>query len=335
MAGRTSRRPDPETLVRGLERIFVPPPEVDDALLGSAEACRLLRCEQSAVAALVAAGLPTFGPDGELLRRCDVLNLGLYSGSGRTIPEVAEAHRVRFAREPRQSWVEPRAWELAIGLGCPSERCSAGTWRLAPPCPERFGGEVREWPRSPFRLPPSRRIGATVLAKGAEAEVEDPEARRLFVELVAEIGAGRLRYQYLPPAIRRDPEAALDAGVLDCMAASLLLGRRFEAAGIPTRTRQGMLLGAAGIEHVWLEAPAADGSWAPLDPVLAALVAGSGDRAFVEFAAGSVTNRLLPWELDADQALFLHTCSPEAGGETRGGEELQVMISARPIAGQP
>lgn len=330
MAGRISRRTDPEALRRGLERIFLPPPRVNDVLVERAEACRLLRCEPSAVAALVAAGLPAFGPGGERLRRCDVLNLGLYSGSGRTIPEVAESHRVRFALEPRSRWVGAREWEVAIGLGCPSERCTVGTWRLARPCPERFGGELHEWPQSPLRSASPLRVEAALVAKGAEAEVEDPECLRLFVELVDEILVGRLRYHYLPPAIRRDPELALGEGVLDCMAASLLLGRRCEAAGIPSRTRRGILLGAAGVEHVWLEAPAAGGGWASLDPVLAALVAGSGNHEFVAFAAGSVTNRLLPWELDADQDLFHHTCSEQAGGEARAGEQLQVMISARP-----
>src|SRR3954452_10918880 len=101
----TAPRVDAGALERGLERAFIPPREMGDVLVDFATARRLLRCEEAAIAVLLAAGLAGFGATGEGLRRCDVLNVGLCSGSGRTIPEIAEAHRVRFATEPRENWV--------------------------------------------------------------------------------------------------------------------------------------------------------------------------------------------------------------------------------------
>jgi hypothetical protein len=323
------RHVETAALRHGLERIFVPPPDVEDVLLDAAEARRLLRCEDGALAALIAAGLPCFGAAGDRLRRCDVLNLGLYSGSGRTIPEVAEAHRVRFASEPPDSWIARRTWAISIDLRCPREGCGEGAWHLPRPAPERFGGAVASWPASPARARSPLRIDATVEVGGTIGAVASAAVRAAYRELVDALVDGRLRYHYLPPAIRRDPERAAAHGVLDCLAASLLLQRRCRERGARVRTRRGLLLGSVAVEHVWVEAPAATGEWMPVDPVLAALVAHADAPDFADFACGSATNRLLPWDRDAGEGIFWHVCSD---GATRGSDELPTAISARPLA---
>lgn len=316
-------------LERGLERTFIPAAEYDDVLVGVATARKLLRCDNAAIAALLAAGLPTFGADGESFRRCDVLNVGLNSGSGRTIPEIAEAHRVRFATEPRRSWTESRAWEVAFELRCACGR-GDGSWFLRRPSPERFGGLVRDWPAAPIPSGSPLRLQASAVVVGSEGAVASEDARRLFLELVDDFARQRIRYQYLPPGLRCEPETAVAHGVLDCMAASLLLQRRCRELELPARTRKGLLLGAAAVEHVWLELPGVEGEWVPLDPVLAALVSRAGDgEEFAQFACGSATNRLLPWELGADQELVDHTC-PDQGDPCRA-EDLLMTVSARPL----
>ncbi|HKO36988.1 MAG TPA: transglutaminase domain-containing protein [Solirubrobacterales bacterium] len=317
-------------LERGFERTFVPSSEFGDVLVGVTAARRLLRCDHTGIAALLAAGLPTFGADGESFRRSDILNVGLYSGSGRTIPEIAEAHRIRFATGPRTSWTEARAWDVAFDLRC-ARGCDGGSWLLRRPSPERFGGSVREWPATPVHSRSPLRLEASVVVTGSEDAVESEDARRLFVELVDDLVSERIRYQYLPPGLRREPETAAANRVLDCMAASLLLERRCRNLGLPTRTRKGLLLGAASVEHVWLELPGVAGEWAPLDPVLAALVARSGDgEGFARFACGSASNRLLPWELGAARELAGHSCPDR--GELARAEDLMMTVSARPLA---
>lgn len=322
-------RVDAGTLERGLERTFIPSSEFGDALVDIAGVRKLLRCDEAGIAMLLAAGLPRFGVGGESFRRSDILNVGLHSGSGRTIPEIAEAYRVRFAAEPRRSWTASRAWDIAFELRCARE-CGAGSWLLRRPAPERFGGSVEDWPATPVSSSSPLRLGASVVVVGAEGRVESEDARRLFAELVDDLAYRRIRYQYLPPGLRRDPERAAANGVLDCMAASLLLERRCRDLGLKSRTRKGLLLGAAAVEHVWLELPGANGDWLPLDPVLAALVSRSGNgEGFVEFACGSVTNRLLSWELEADQDLLIHVC-PDCR-EPCAVNDLLMTVSARPL----
>jgi hypothetical protein len=320
-------RVDAEALERGLERAVIPPRELGDVLIDQATARRLLRCDEAAIATLLAAGLPGFGAGEEGLRRCDVLNVGLYSGSGRTIPEIAEAHRVRFAAEPRENWLTPRAWDISFDLRCP-RGCAEGCWFLRRPSPERAGGAVVDWPATQARSGSSLRVAAQVIVAGAEGVVQPEGARMLFMELVDDLVHQRIRYQYLPPGLRRDPEAAVECRVLDCMAASLLLQRRCQDLGLAARTRKGLLLGAATVEHVWLELLGIDGGWVPMDPVLAALASRSGEgEGFVEFACGSIANRLLRWELGADQELLGHLCA--GAGEPHRADDLLTTLSAR------
>lgn len=327
--GMPASRVDAGSLERGLERTFIPSSEFGDVLVDVAAVRKLLRCDETGIAALLAAGLPGFGVGGESFRRSDVLNVGLHSGSGCTIPEIAEAHRVRFAAGPRESWIESRAWDVAFDLRCARE-CGEGSWLLRRPSPERFGGSVKDWPATPVRSSSPLRLGASVVVKGAEGTVESEHARRLFAELVDDLAHQRIRYQYLPPGLRRDPEMAAANGVLDCMAASLLLERRCRDLGLRSRTRKGLLLGAAAVEHVWFELPGADGGWVPLDPVLAALVSRSGGgEEFVKFACGSVTNRVLPWELEACQELLSHLC-PDRSEPCRA-DDLLTTVSATPL----
>jgi hypothetical protein len=323
-------RVDAASLERGLERTFIPSSELPDVLLDVATVRRLLRCDEAAVAALVAAGLPAFDPDRLRFRRSDILNVGLNSGSGRTIPEIAEAHRVRFAAGPRHSWIEPRAWEVCFDLRCPRS-CGSGSWLLSRPSPERFGGAVQDWPAGPVRSGSPLRLEGRVVVTGVAGTVRSGAAQRLFVELVDDLTARRIRYQYLPPGLRRDPEAAAARGVLDCMAASLLLERRCRDLGLRCRTRKGLLLGPAAVEHVWLELPGADADWVPVDPVLATLVSRSvGVEGFTEFACGSSSNRLLPWELGAEADLVEHDCS--APDPPSPAEAQLATVSARTLS---
>jgi hypothetical protein len=298
-----------EMLRRGLERIVPAAVEYDDVLLDAAAACTLLRCQDDALELLAADGLPTVPSSaGPRFRRCDVLNVGLYSGSGRTIPEVAESHRVRWTAEPSERWVAPRSWTVGVELRC--RRCAAGEWRMPPPVPERFGGEVHAWPRTPIAGASPVRLDGSVAVRGVRGTVASPAARRIFGELVDDLIAERLRYQYLPPGLRSDPDAAARAGALDCMAASLLLASRCRSEDVAARTRKGLLLGGATVEHIWVEVRG-DAGWEPLDPVLPALAARSAGSSpdFVEFVRGSVSNRLLSWDLDAHEELVSHICS--------------------------
>lgn len=306
------RHVDVEALRRGFASVVPIPPHYEDRRLDDAAARTLLRCEDAALDALVEDGLQTFaGDDGRAFRRCDLLNVGLYSGSGRTIPEVAESHRVRWVNEAPERWIEPRTWALELEPRC--DRCGAGTWEVPPPVPERFGGELHAWDAgwTGERFLVTGRV--TVHGAGHALTSARVDA---FDELMGALLEDRLRYQYLPAELRSDPEAAAALGAVDCMAASLVLQGRLADAGTEARTRKGLLLGGAAVEHVWTEVRDGD-DWRPLDLVLPRLAAGAGagGPAFVAFARGSASNRLLPWDLSADDDLVRHACAD--GGTPR------------------
>lgn len=287
------------TLQDALERYRPLPEDEDDVRVDARGAAKLLGCDVDDIDRLRAAGLPARTDDaGPRFRRSDVLNLGLASGTGRTVPEMAERYRMRFVTAGPEEWTGAVRWDVALAVDA-----AAGEARVKRPEPERFGGAVHAWPDAPLEPGPRGvlRGQVQVTTRGAEPGDVPEEARALYDELLCELEAGGLRYAYLPERLRRDPDAALRCGVVDCLVATLHLERGCRDAGLRTRTRLGLLLGMSAIEHAWLEVENDDGRWCSLDPTLAGLAARTpdADPRFRAFACGGTVNRLLPWDVDA------------------------------------
>jgi hypothetical protein len=134
---------------------------------------------------------------------------------------------------------------------------------------------------------------------------------RVFREFLEDILLnGRLRFQWLAPGIRNAPALARALGVVDCVSASLLLRDELERLGVEARTRKGHVLSLISVEHAWTEFRDGDGEWKFLDPILAVVArrTGQANREFEDFCLGSMANRILPWDREADQALAVHRC---------------------------
>lgn len=283
------------------------PDDVEDLRVGRAAARRALRCDDALLDELKASGLPSRSKMGEeSFSYCDVMNVGLYSGSGRTVPELAERFITRFGTEPPPTWTEAREWRVTMTARCPLDGdCEDGSWRL--PELDAVAAEVLEHSISGAELKVVWRaetLGASV-SSGGLGPVDD-----LHRECLARFRDGRWRYQYLPVALRADPGRADANGAMDCFAVAAWLFDRAEELGIAARVRQGLLLAFAGVEHAWIEVEDADGRHRPVDPVLAFLVDRGGDAHpdWAAFTCGSRCNRVVGWRL-ADEDSIGHVCA--------------------------
>ena len=320
---------------RALEALVPTPPGCHERLLSPAEARAVLGCRPDVVEHLVASGLPV--PelvDGEpRLDLHDVINVGLYSGAGTSMPELAQRALLRYAAGDPATWTAPVRWSIAVEHHCAAApepgTAHAGAWELAEPDPVRWGGEVEAWEvREGMRLPPA--AGGPAAASPEHASVTGRvrltgRAQRVlagavaepFHELVRGIGGGAPRFQWLPAALRADPDAAARLGVVDCGAGSLLLARELGRRGFEAHAREGHVLGLVPTLHGWVEVRDEDGAWKALDPIFCALagrVAGTRPE-FAAFCLGSFSSRVLPWAVEAGAPIAAHRCP--GGGTPR------------------
>ncbi|HEY9371966.1 transglutaminase-like domain-containing protein [Streptomyces sp.] len=255
-------------------------------------------------------------PDGPLMDRYDLINLGLLAGTGRSGPEAAEWRWAGQAGGEPGGWIAPRALRLALSTDC-SVRC-AGPAPAAPPVTSIASGTttVRRW----RTLEPGGRVLVDVTLRGRSRRVRSRDAREVFDELHAGLAGGRYRYARLPAALAADPEQALAAGVVDAVTAALVMAAQARAAGLEARIRSGFLLGpgdtsrrSAALRHTWAEIREA-GHWLPLDPVQAYRAARhpAAHPDFTDFCRGSRPNWLLPWAYGTHAAPAPHLC-PDGG----------------------
>jgi len=80
-------------------------------------AARALRVEPSVVLELAEQGLPhrIDAACGPMFDYDDVMNVGRFSGTGATGPELALRFLMRFVAMPAASWYAPRGWLVTVG----------------------------------------------------------------------------------------------------------------------------------------------------------------------------------------------------------------------------
>jgi transglutaminase superfamily protein len=268
-----------------------------DAAIDGAAAARLLGCGTDALAELAATPLATRGPDGAArFDYHDIMNLGLLSGTGKSLAELGERHCTRFAAEPAAKWLAPRTWRLRIEASC-----ACGT-PLRVPEPAAPGDGMRRDDRDGVTA-----VELTVRLAGRAGQVRAPRIRELYHEMLGGFRSGRYRFAWLPRGLREDFDAALANRTMDCVVSSTLLCRQATAAGFEARTRKGFLLGVVGVEHAWAEIRE-DGAWLPADPLLAYLAGRSASARpeFDGFCLGSLSSYVLPWDRPAIEPLADH-----------------------------
>lgn len=241
---------------------------------------------------LVHIGLPVV--DGRFDSR-DLFNLGLHSGTGRTVPEQAFAFALRWMRSSTESLLAPRRYTVELAVSC---ACGADS-TLARPAP--YEGAV---------LDPSttdNRYTATVHTVGSLLPVRSPEVRAIM----GEFRRREPRWVKLPDALREDESLLVSHGVATCESASRYLARRCAEAGIRATTRIGWVAGMLDLVHAWVEVVDTDGETKVLDPIFglfATLIPGANPM-LTDPTVSLRTNRLIPTALSVGDRVADHPCA--------------------------
>lgn len=265
----------------------------------------MLRCDDDTLDMLIREGLPCDGPPGaERFDPYDVYNVGLYSGTGRSLPEYAALFVGRLATADPATWVSPASWRLRLRAACraPHDPGTSPEWTVARPLPERYGGRVRYLAG---QAPAVTATSVDVTSPGGQIEltwgVTTSGARRVAVSPVARElmrwVQDEFRFQSMPPALALCPQRLRELRTADCVGASVLIEHECQRLGIPARTERTMMLGVVTfLSHGRLVLTDDDGAQKALDPGLSAVCRIGRGRveAFEEYCHGSTGNRMIP-----------------------------------------
>lgn len=309
-------------LLGALDRFTVAPRDVARYDTDTGTAARALRAHPEQVARLADEGLPhAVDPErGPLFDYDDLMNVGMFCGTGQTVPELGLRFLMRFAASARASWYAPRDWEIGVHpsrtAGGETSSAEGDRREVTVRVPDLSAPGVQLLSGGPFD-DPLRTSGyeAVIRLTGAEQTVRDPRIEEAWAEIVDGLASRRVTYQTVPEPLRADHHRAWDLGIADCVVASRLLTDRLRAAGLEATARRGYLLGLFGSDHAWCDV-VEDGVHKSLDPVFA-FVATVGDERGVaespEFAAacfGGRFNRLLPCRTDSAEPLVYFDGEP-------------------------
>lgn len=267
---------------------FLIPREHHVADTPRAEAARILDCTEEALDAFVQSGLVV--QDDRFDSR-DLFNLGLHSGTGRTLPEQAFAYALRWMRSPTPDLLAPRTSRFSVTLSC---ACAGALF--APPRCDRVDDLVIA----------ERGMTATIGTSGSLTRLRSPE----LVEIVREFAGLGLRWMKLPEPLRQDEALVHSHRVASCDSASRYLARRCAEAGYTARTRIGWVIGMLDLVHAWVEVTDSDGVTKVIDPVftLFATTLPDANPILTDPTVSLRTNRLIPTDLTVDERVAQHDC---------------------------
>jgi hypothetical protein len=275
---------------------FLIPLEHHVADTDRAEAARILDCSDEALDVFIHSGLTV--QDGRFDSR-DLFNLGLHSGTGRTVPEQAFAFALRWLRESTADLTARRVSRFSFGVKCACARAS-----LARPRTDLYGGEVRDLAVT------ATGVTATISTTGAVLPVRSPA----LVSLVRDFHALGVRWVKLPEALRRNEDLVTTHRVATCESASRYLVRRCRAAGLAATTRIGWVAGMLDLVHAWVEVTDEDGARKVIDPIFALFAATLPDAnpVLTDPTVSVRTNRLIPTDLPVGGRVAQHSCTTPA-----------------------
>jgi hypothetical protein len=278
----------------------------------------MLRCEAADIDVLVAAGLPFEYQSGE---RCfdanDLYNLGMYSNSAKTQPELAFRLLFRFAGRPLDDLLREKSWDFRVRLEC-GECAGVAPWHLEEPDVARFGGRL-EGVTTPEPSAGSAEYAATVTTTGARTPVLSPALRRLTREYLE---AG-YRWQMIPVAMQADYKLVHDLGATSCIAASLFLAELFRQEGYRAEAKRGWFCGVLGgaldLPHACVEVEDDDGALRTVDIAKSQLAARLSPNTgeFQELCLGSIYNKVIPSTASGSAAFGYHECGSLVPAQVR------------------
>ncbi len=269
---------------------FLIPPEHHVADTSRAEAARILDCTEEALDTFIHGGLTE--RDG-LFDSRDLFNLGLHSGTGRTVPEQAFAFSLRWMRSSTDDLLAPRTSRISVSLSC---SCAAGT--IAVP------RDARDL------VVTDTGLTAVIDTSGALVPLVSPA----LLDLVAEFAALGVRWVKLPEALRQDEDLVLSHRVASCDSASRYLVRRCREAGLPATTRIGWVIGMMDLVHAWVEVTDDDGVVKVIDPIftLFATVLPDANPVLTDPTVSLRTNRLVPTDRSVGERVAQCGCAAPA-----------------------
>ncbi len=287
---------------------FIPEP-YSAKLQPETTAYEMLRCDARAVDELVAAGLPYAERDGvRYFDPNDLYNLGMYSKTGKTQPELAFRMLFRFSTKPVEPLLEDKSWRFTVAFECP-DCTGAAPWQFAGPTVEKFGGALAGV-SGPDNSANTAEYSAIVTTTGAYTPLVAPALR----ELTQQYLQTGYRWQMIPVPMQADYDLVHRLGATSCIAASLSLAAQFTAAGYPAQAKRGWFCGVLGgvldLPHAWVEVTDDDGTHKAVDIAKAQLAKrlspDTGD--FQNLCTGSVYNRIIPSAAAGNEPLARHDC---------------------------
>ena len=269
----------------------------------------MLLCETVDIDRLIDSGLPFEDRSGvRYFDVNDLYNLGMYSSSLKTQPELTFRLLFRFASRPMDNLLRPKSWDFRVELEC-TDCAGVAPWRLEEPDVARFGGRVVD-PAEPAPSSGSAQYAATVVTTGARTPVVSPVLRQLTREY---LDAG-YRWQMIPVPMQADYGLVHELGATSCIAASLYLADRFRAAGYQAQAKRGWFCGVLGgvldLPHACVEVTDDDGTLKTVDIAKSQLAARlSPDTGeFQELCLGSIYNKVIPSTASGNAPFGYHEC---------------------------
>ncbi|MER6522069.1 hypothetical protein ABT246_35135 [Streptomyces sp. NPDC001553] len=269
----------------------------------------MLGCDPADIDVLVDAGLPFEDRSGvRHFDTDDLYNLGMYSNTATTQPELAFRMLFRFAGRPVDDLLKEKTWDFQVRMEC-LDCAGVAPWHVEEPDVVRFGGRVADV-RPPEPGAGSALYAATVTTTGARTPLRSPVLRQLVHDY---LDAG-YRWQMIPVDMQADHRVVHALGATSCIAASLFLAERFRAAGFRAQARRGWFCGVLGgaldLPHACVEVEDEDGALRTVDIAKAQLAARlPGDTgAFRDLCLGSIYNKVIPSTASGSAALARHAC---------------------------
>lgn len=273
-------------------------------------AATMLRCTLEDIAQLAEQGLPhVTSAQGPLFEYFDIMNVGRFSQTGVTTPELTGLTLMRFSRKPASAWLGNKEWVVRVRL--PDEE-SGRYWIRVPDFASPGITRLDQQFNQPVVAETQQNQSYTVAIRvnGAHDLIYASAVRDVYRDLLETLRSGEVTYQAVCEPLRAEHSLAWKLGMADCMVANRVLADRLRSTGLRARARRGFILGLVGSEHAWCEVHE-DGRWKSLDVTFAAMPSGLPLRKhtpeqdeFVSNCFGTRFNRCVPCVSDNAEPLM-------------------------------
>jgi hypothetical protein len=263
-------------------------------------AATVLRCTHEDIAQLAQQGLPhVASAQGPLFEFFDIMNIGRFSQTAVTTPELTGLTLMRFSRKPCTVWLGAKEWVVSVRL---PDNESGRYWIRVPDFASPGVTRLDQQFDQPIVAEVQQNHSYTVAVRvdGVHDVIRASAVRDVYRDMLHTLCSGEVIYQAVCEPLRMEHSHAWRLGMADCMVANRVLADRLRSIGLCARARRGFILGLVGSEHAWCEVYE-ENKWKSMDVGFAAMPSGLplGKRAreqdeFVSHCFGTRFNRCIP-----------------------------------------